>query len=276
MSKTNNQKVACVVVRNKDKFLSVSRKDNSTILGFPGGKCDENESLQDCVRRELKEETGLDVGYLQLLYEGICIDEKSNKEYDVTTFLANDFKGEINTKENGVVSWVTSEKLLYGNIGKYNKNVFDVIKKIDQYDELLNSDSRLVKSLIKVNELKYNFKDYIDRKENAKLEIQLLINQLNELGDLFNIDHLKIIKQKSNRDAYLNLKYVYDKGFFKDRSGWRFILRTFAYSYKNDKIDFYSEKEVNLDELLALYDYKIILDRILVNIELLNNRFVNS
>ena len=54
--------VDAVVVRN-EKVLLVKRKKDpfKGFLTFPGGKVDEGEKVEDAVKRELLEETSLDI-----------------------------------------------------------------------------------------------------------------------------------------------------------------------------------------------------------------------
>ena len=53
------------IIQNKDKFLIVKRKEKESIHGglwvFPGGKVEENEDIFTALKREIKEEVGLDI-----------------------------------------------------------------------------------------------------------------------------------------------------------------------------------------------------------------------
>jgi mutator protein MutT len=59
--------VAIGLIRRDDSYL-VGRREAAAVLGgyaeFPGGKCLPHESPEDCVRRECREETGLEVTVL--------------------------------------------------------------------------------------------------------------------------------------------------------------------------------------------------------------------
>jgi 8-oxo-dGTP diphosphatase len=55
--------VAAAVIEDNDRFLVTRRQDGVHLAGhweFPGGKCDAGETIEECLRRELREE--LDVG----------------------------------------------------------------------------------------------------------------------------------------------------------------------------------------------------------------------
>lgn len=53
-------------------YIVVSRKNTiETMYGFPGGKKEVNESLAQCIERELLEETGFDVRKIQSKVKGI-------------------------------------------------------------------------------------------------------------------------------------------------------------------------------------------------------------
>lgn len=110
---------ACVVLINKDGLvLGVSRKDDHTSFGLPGGKLediDNNDPIATAIR-ETKEETGIDVSNLRLVF---ATHKNGNMGY---TYLA-DYEGEINHNEPHVVKWVPFQILINGSFGKYNKMV---------------------------------------------------------------------------------------------------------------------------------------------------------
>jgi mutator protein MutT len=55
--------VTAAIVEEHDRFLLTRRLAGTHLAGhweFPGGKCEPGESLADCMRRELREELGVD------------------------------------------------------------------------------------------------------------------------------------------------------------------------------------------------------------------------
>lgn len=107
-----------VLINEEGLILGVSRKDNHTDFGLPGGKMDpeDNNNPITTAIRECKEETGLDISDLQLVF---AIHKSGNMGH---TYLAK-YSGEINHNEPHVVKWVPMEVLVNGCFGRYNKMV---------------------------------------------------------------------------------------------------------------------------------------------------------
>ena len=56
--------VAAAVIRRGDRYFVTRRQAGVHLEGyweFPGGKCEPDETLDDCLRREIREELGVEV-----------------------------------------------------------------------------------------------------------------------------------------------------------------------------------------------------------------------
>ena len=84
---------------NHDKWIGI------------GGKFEEGESPEDCMLREAKEETGLDI--LRWRYRGIVtfVSDEWGTEY-MHLFTADEFAGNIKDCNEGVLEWISKKELL--------------------------------------------------------------------------------------------------------------------------------------------------------------------
>ena len=82
---------------NKDKWIGI------------GGKFEDGESPEDCVLREVLEETGLTLNSYR--YRGIVtfVSDRWETEY-MHLFSADGFSGELRDCDEGVLEWVSREK----------------------------------------------------------------------------------------------------------------------------------------------------------------------
>lgn len=118
-AKQNTKQAACCLILSDDGLvLAVSRKDDPTAFGLPGGKVDPGEDAMTAAARELKEETGLIATALRPVF--------TRKEHDgfTSTTFATEVEGQINTPETGVIRWVTPEVLFAGPFGEYNRRLW--------------------------------------------------------------------------------------------------------------------------------------------------------
>lgn len=83
---------------NKDKWIGV------------GGGFEENESPEDCVRREAFEETGLTLGKVTL-YSVVTFVIDGGECEQMFLFKCDDFSGSLTDCNEGVLEWVDKEKL---------------------------------------------------------------------------------------------------------------------------------------------------------------------
>lgn len=127
---------AGVLVKNEDKVLFLKRKNShgENTWSFPGGHLEFNEELEDCVRREVEEETGIKVKNIK--FETITNDifKEEGKHY-ITIFMSCEYdSGKVQVMEEDKctqVDWFDWNELprpLFLPIENLLKNGFDPFK----------------------------------------------------------------------------------------------------------------------------------------------------
>ena len=95
-----------MLLRNKKK-----QDENAGKWIGVGGKFEEGESPQDCLLREVQEETGLRL--TQYRFRGIVtfVSDRYETEY-MHLFTAHGFEGELTACDEGELKWVDKDKVL--------------------------------------------------------------------------------------------------------------------------------------------------------------------
>ena len=101
----------CLILSDDGQVLAVSRKDDPSAFGMPGGKVDPGETAMQAAARELQEETGLTAKKLHKVFV-----RKEDDGFTCTTFACEP-EGQINTEESGVIRWVHPQVLFNGPFG---------------------------------------------------------------------------------------------------------------------------------------------------------------
>lgn len=99
--------VAAAIITSKNKILIAKRgatKSLPNLWEFPGGKVEENETPEDCVIREIREELNIDIKVIKHF-------ETNEHTYDFGTirliaFLAEFQSGKITLNEHAEYKWV--------------------------------------------------------------------------------------------------------------------------------------------------------------------------
>lgn len=90
-----------IVENNAGEYLTIFRKDNGKV-GLPAGAFEEGESIEACIRREVKEETGLSLGALKMIglstipsRESVEYPNGDQIQYFTVEFYSSDWSGEL-------------------------------------------------------------------------------------------------------------------------------------------------------------------------------------
>lgn len=99
--------VACAIIENRGKVLSVQRSESMSLplkWEFPGGKINDGESPEECLKRELFEELGIEVAVTQSL----PLVTYHYPAFTVTLypFICKIVAGEIILREHVAVAWL--------------------------------------------------------------------------------------------------------------------------------------------------------------------------
>lgn len=104
--------VSAAIIKENGKILICQRGENTTLANlweFPGGKQEINETAEQCVIRECKEELDIDIKveniFLKTNYKYL------NVEIFFTFFSAKIEDGKINLKEHQDFKWVFPNEL---------------------------------------------------------------------------------------------------------------------------------------------------------------------
>jgi len=100
--------VAVAVIKNQDNEVLVSlrkpHQHQGDLWEFPGGKLEQNESIDDALAREIKEELGLIILSASPLIE---LDHHyEDVSVQLSAWMVEHFAGEAQGKEGQVIKWI--------------------------------------------------------------------------------------------------------------------------------------------------------------------------
>ncbi len=102
----------CMLYKEDHSFLVIDRlKKDWPGINFPGGHIEANESIEQSVIREMKEETGLEVHSVEFVtyYEWNMVEE--GVRHLCLLFRSKDFDGTLKSSSEGKVFFIKKEEL---------------------------------------------------------------------------------------------------------------------------------------------------------------------
>jgi 8-oxo-dGTP pyrophosphatase MutT (NUDIX family) len=98
-----------IIENDAGKILFIHRSDNGNI-GLPAGAFEEGEDIEACIKREVKEETGLDLNNLSLIgissnpaIETVSYPNGDAFQYFTIEFYSNQFSGTLQAMDSNEI-----------------------------------------------------------------------------------------------------------------------------------------------------------------------------
>ena len=110
----NNKTIAvvCAIIIYQEKILVVQRGAQMSLpfkWEFPGGKMEENETEESCIKREIKEELNIEILLLKKLSSSFY--QYPNISIELIPFVAQYLLGELTLKEHQSYKLLTLSEL---------------------------------------------------------------------------------------------------------------------------------------------------------------------
>jgi 8-oxo-dGTP diphosphatase len=138
--------VAVGVIKNSAGEILISLRHPDLHQGglweFPGGKVEAGESVEQALRRELKEELGIDAQGIEPL---ITIKhDYGDRHVQLNVCVVTQFVGDVKHSDNQPVQWVAQEKLNHYTFPDANKPIVTAILLPVYYAILDDADESLI------------------------------------------------------------------------------------------------------------------------------------
>ena len=118
-----------VMVYKGDQILVINRKKSDWPgLSFPGGRVEKDETIEESVYREIKEETGLNLNIVKL----IAVKERKweeNNRYLGFLYKSDDFNGSIHSSKEGEIFWINKKDINKYPLSDDFEELFELIDK---------------------------------------------------------------------------------------------------------------------------------------------------
>lgn len=125
-----SKQIGVAVIRDDRDLILIDRRLAKGLLGgfweFPGGKIEGNETVQECIKREILEEIGIEIAVDSHL---ITIDHTySHFRVNLQVYNCRYLSGEARAIECEEIRWVTIEELDHFTFPAANQEIIGALK----------------------------------------------------------------------------------------------------------------------------------------------------
>lgn len=120
--------VAAVIQNEEGKILIAQRnlkKSQGGLWEFPGGKIEPNETKEEAIIREIKEEMDIDIEAKKFI--GQKVFNYPDKEINLIAIECKQIKGDIKLNEHEDIKWVNKNELRNFNFAPADKFIINAI-----------------------------------------------------------------------------------------------------------------------------------------------------
>lgn len=147
-------KAAICYIFEGEKALMIIRK-KEPFLGYmvaPGGKFEKGETPLQCIKREIMEETGLNIKKCDLK---IVTSELGPEHYNwiLYIFVCNDFEGNVVESDEGSLRWVETGNLLKEKMSDIDKRILPFVLDGKKYFMKLRYDDDKNCTIEEINDI---------------------------------------------------------------------------------------------------------------------------
>ena len=128
-----HKKIGVAVILNDRGQILIDRRPEKGLLGglweFPGGKIEPNETVQECIKREIDEELGIEIAVGEHL---ITINHVySHFRVTLTVHYCRHLDGEPQPIECDEIRWVTLAEIDQFPFPKANSQIIEALRRTD-------------------------------------------------------------------------------------------------------------------------------------------------
>ena len=124
--------VVAALIEKDGKYLIARRSTGSSdVLGkweFPGGKVEQEETEENAIEREIKEEFEMDIKAIRFITNNVC--EYPSKTIDLRLYECKHMSGEFNLHDHSEYKWVDKNEILNYDLAPADVPLAEFVKKV--------------------------------------------------------------------------------------------------------------------------------------------------